>query len=71
LGLLRRSTSRDERRRIAFERLGMSFRKNIDLLDMKRSVSMNLMTFEREARKGKKVKEQIDILKAARRLFEV
>lgn len=68
--LSRRSTNRDQRRLIAFERLGSSFRKNIDLLDMKRSVSMNLLTFEKEARRGKKVKEQLNILRAAKRLFD-
>ena len=56
---------------MAFERLGNSFRQKIDILDMKRAVTMNLNTFERDARRGKKVKEQIDIFKAAKKLFEV
>ncbi len=44
---------------------------NDDIFQMKMSVHMNLVSLEREARRGKKVKEQINIFKAAKKLFEV
>ncbi len=68
--LSKRSTNRRERRRIAFDMLGNSFRRFNDLEDLKRSVGMNLTVFEREARRGKKVKEQLSIFRAAKRLFD-
>ncbi len=71
LGLLRRSTNKGERRRSAFRSLGQSLIRNDDIFQMKMSVHMNLVSLEREARRGKKVKEQINIFKAAKKLFEV
>ncbi len=71
MGLLRRSTNKGERRRSAFRTLGRSFIGNDDIIEIKKSINMNLIVFQRQARKGKKVKEQIDIFKAAKQLFEV
>ncbi len=55
---------------MAFRTVGNAFTRFDDFTDMRKSIHMNLVTLEREARRGKKVKEQINILRAAKRLFD-
>lgn len=56
---------------MAFERIGRILLSNKDASDMRKAINMNLIVSQRELRRGKKVKQELDIFRAARRLFEI